>query len=78
MLKRNVSFVFDYRSFYLFLFLSELRIDIEEPRDDVGQRTGCYDDEEEDLIAYGLLQGTGKESWNHHRQCHEGGTEGIV
>ena len=37
----------------------------------------AYNDEE-GLIADGLLQSTGKESGNHHRQGHEGGAEGIV
>ena len=62
----------------LLRLLAELGVDIEEPRDDIGQRTGCNDNEEEGPIAHGLLQSSGKEAWNHHGQCHESRAEGIV
>ena len=61
-----------------FLLLAEFGIDFEEGRDNIGHGTGCDDDEEEGGIAHTLLQGTGKEPRNHHRQCHKGGTECIV
>lgn len=61
-----------------FLFLSELRVYLDIGGDDEGDGAEEHDDEEEVAIAHPLLQGTGEESGDHHRQRHEGGAEGVM
>ena len=58
--------------------LAKFGVDLQHGCDDVGHGTGSDHNEEESGVADGLLQGTGKESGNHHREGHEGCAECIV
>ena len=63
---------------FFFALLAEFGVYLQQRCREERHRAEYHDDDEEHAIAHQLLQGSGKQSWYHHRQCHEGCAEGIV
>lgn len=61
----------------LFL-LSEHWVELQEGSDEEGDHAACHDDDEEDLIAYGIFDISREHAWEHETEVGDSGADGIV